>query len=135
MEKVGRSGTVHNLHIEVGTQTQEPFQTAAGMFCTLSLIAMRQQHDQSRLQSPFFLCCGNILIHNYLSHVIKITKLRLPQGKSVVMSQRVTIFETQYTIFIEWRIIDPNRLLLPSKAFQWEIFLLAVLGNNLRVAV
>ncbi len=135
MEEVGRCGAVHHLKIQVGTETEESFQAPTGMLGTLTLVAMGQQHHQPRLDTPLLLCGSDILIHDHLSHIVKVTKLCLPDGESLRVCQCVAIFKPQDTIFVEWRVVDTHGSLFSTQFLQRKIFLLAILGDDLSMTV
>ena len=62
------------------------FHAGGRMLRTLTVIAVRQQHDQAIMNVPFGFARYNELIDNDLSSIGKITKLGLPKAKCIWIS-------------------------------------------------
>lgn len=60
-----------------------------------AIIAVRQKHDQTRLDVPLGLTGSHKLIDHDLSTVSKVTELGLPEAEGVGVRLSVTLFETE----------------------------------------
>lgn len=69
-----------------------------GVLGTLAIISVRKEHDESRGKVPLSLSTSDVLIDNRLGTVGEITELGLPQGKSVRVSNGISIFEPENTL-------------------------------------
>lgn len=76
-------------------QLQESLQTSARVLWAHALVAVRQQHDEAGLTSPFGLTRRNELVNNALSSVGKVAELGLPNDQRVGIGQRVAELEAQ----------------------------------------
>ena len=67
-----------------------PLEPGGGVFGSHALVAVRQQHDESRLSDPFGLTGSDKLIDDTLRRVVEIAELRLPNHQRVRVGHRVT---------------------------------------------
>src|SRR5688572_30898321 len=78
VEEVCGSCRIRHDHIILRRLLQKSFGPATGVLRSLTLIAMRQKHNQSVHSLPFRFCAGDELINNHLCSIYKVTKLRFP---------------------------------------------------------
>src|SRR5438874_2375707 len=105
------------------------------MIWSLPFVPMRQQQHQSRLLSPFGSSGGNKLINNYLGHVGKIPKLRLPQHKRARRVHTIAVLESQSPAFAQWAVIDRKRRTRLRKVLKRNIGRSCMLIMQYRVAM
>src|SRR5215472_17663051 len=78
------------------------------MFRTLTLISMRQQQGHPIHTLPFLLRGCDELVYDRLRAIRKIAELRFPEHQHIGVGKRISIFESQYTVLAEQRIVDPE---------------------------
>jgi hypothetical protein len=76
-------------------ELQVTLHTTRRVLRTLSIVAVRQAHDETRTLKPLDLTRGNKLINDNLSGVGKVTELSLPHDESVGRGKRVTILKSE----------------------------------------
>src|SRR5437867_7746644 len=60
---------------------------------------MRQQHNESREQSPFVLARADELVYYYLSAIGEVAKLSLPEHQRFGIVTAVAVLKTEHTGF------------------------------------
>ena len=66
------------------------------MLRPLALVAVRQQHHQTRHAQPFGFARANELVDDHLSAIGEITKLGLPHDQGIGFGLAETIFEAEH---------------------------------------
>ena len=74
------------------------------MLRALSIITMRQEHNETVLDVPLLLTRANELIDHDLSTVSEVTKLSLPKDESVRVGLGIAILETKDSVLREMRV-------------------------------
>lgn len=110
VEVLGGSRAVDNLNVALFVQIlsglsdggiirvrklQVTLNTAAGMLGTITIVTMRQKHNQTVFDVPLSFTRGNELIDHGLGSIGEITELGLPQGQGVGQSLGITVLEAQ----------------------------------------
>ena len=85
------------MDVVFGTGLQETLEAPAGMFGTLTFVAMRQKQNDATRSLPFRFCRDDELIDDGLRAIGEITKLGFPQTKHVRIIERVAVIETEHS--------------------------------------
>ena len=104
VEIVGRGRAVDHLHIVLGAALQVALEAGGGVFRTLALVAVRQQHDEAAHPQPLALARGNELVHNHLGAVGEVAELGFPHGQGVGVGEREAVLEAQHRLFRQRRV-------------------------------
>mmetsp|Transcript_20431 Transcript_20431/g.40847 ORF Transcript_20431/g.40847 Transcript_20431/m.40847 type:complete len:841 (-) Transcript_20431:60-2582(-) len=80
---------------------QESLQAAAGVLRPLSVVPVREQHDEPRLPHPLVLPARDELVEHRLRPVGEIPELRLPQDQGVGVLQGITLLEPHHAELAE----------------------------------
>ena len=78
---------------------QEALDAGAGVFWSLSFIAVWKQENEAREQPPLIFPGTDELIDHRLRNVDEIAELRLPEHQGFGIIATVAIFEAQHTGF------------------------------------
>ena len=104
VEDLSRRSRHTNFHIVFGTGLHEAFQTGRGVLRPLAFVTVRQQHDQTGSTTPLGFTGSNELVDNDLGAVGEIAELTFPDHQFVRVGRRVTIIESQHSLFRQHRI-------------------------------
>ena len=135
VEIVGRRRQVAHLHIVFGAHLQVALKPGRGMLRTLTFIAMRQQHDETRHAQPFALARRNELVEENLRAVREIAELGFPQGQRVRVRQRVAILIAEDRFFGEQRVDHLILGLSFTDMVEGRVFLARRLVDDMAVAL
>mmetsp|Transcript_52822 Transcript_52822/g.53221 ORF Transcript_52822/g.53221 Transcript_52822/m.53221 type:complete len:332 (-) Transcript_52822:1055-2050(-) len=117
MKVIGGSGAIHHLPIALLDlhpqikrhlwnvmrilihHLEESFQATTRVFGPLTVVPVREEHDQPALSHPLVLTRRNELINHNLGTVAKISKLGLPNHQRVGVFEAVPQFKADYPKF------------------------------------
>ena len=103
---VRRSGGVGDDHVVFGAELEESFETCAGVFRTLAVVAVRKQESEAGGGAPFGFGGGDVLIDLGLGAVGKIPELGFPEDQHFGAIEGVAIVETEDGGFGERAVVD-----------------------------
>ena len=78
------------------------------MLWALPLVAVRQQHHETVLLTPFIFSSNDVLVDHDLSTVDEVAKLCFPCNKCVVVGMCVPVLETECAVFRQQRVVHPE---------------------------
>ena len=93
MEQLGGRREVHDLHVVLRAQHQEPFESGARVLGPLALEAVRKEQHQAAQAMPFVLGRRDELVDDHLRGVHEVSELRFPANQRVGRVERVAILE------------------------------------------
>ena len=94
------------MHVVACRELQETLDARAGMFRTLSFVAVGQQHHDPGEQVPLVLARRNKLVDDDLRAVCEIAELRFPEHQRFGIVAAETIFKTEHGRFGKRRVVD-----------------------------
>src|SRR5258708_14357278 len=92
-------GRLADLHVFFAGELHKTFDARAGMLRALSLVAVREKHDQTRGEVSFVFTGADELVDDNLRAVGKIPELRFPQNQGFRVIAAKTVFETEAASF------------------------------------
>ena len=112
VEHVGWLGKIRYLHVAVlmlaiefiwrrenswvfVTELKVSLHTSRRMFRTLTIVTVRQAHDQTTTLKPLGLARSDKLVNDTLGVVGEITELSLPDNQGIGRRQAISILETK----------------------------------------
>src|SRR6185503_7062390 len=109
------------------------------MLRSLSFVAVRQEHHESRSLFPLVFRRSDVLIDDGLRAVSKITKLRFPQNERVLRNDCVAVLESQHTFFRKRTVVNIETrvsVLFRAQLREWRPRLsgLRVVQNSMTLA-
>jgi hypothetical protein len=78
VEVLGGAGGLANLNVVFGGELHEALEAGAGMFRSLSFVAVREKQNDARREIPFVFAGADELVDDDLCAVGKITELGFP---------------------------------------------------------
>ena len=99
VEVIRRGGDVADLDVVLRAELQEPLEPGRGVFRTLALVAVRQQHDEAIGPQPLRFRRSDILVDHDLRAVGEIAELRFPQHQGLRVGAGIAIFEAEHAVF------------------------------------
>ena len=118
MEHLRRGGGHAHLHVVLGAHLQVTLQTGGRVLRALTLVTVGQQHGQAAHPAPLLLAGGEELIHHHLGAVGEVAELGFPDGQTGRLGAGVAIFERQYRVLGQHRVVDLERTLLVVQVAQ-----------------
>lgn len=122
MEVISSVGTVDHLNVArlhlvlVGhcliyiaviiRKVEESFDSGLTMLGALTIHSVRKHNDYTRLDTPFGLSAADKVINHNFSSIHEVTKLSFPNNQRIRVNNRVTVLESEYSIFAEMTICD-----------------------------
>ena len=91
MEEVGRRGCIDDLHVVFSSQREESLDACRAVLRALTLVAVRQQQNDTVLLLPLVFGGNDVLINDDLGAVDKVTELRFPEDERVTVGMGVAI--------------------------------------------
>ncbi len=95
VEVVGGSGGVGDGHIVLGAELKKSFETSAGVFGALAVVAVREEESQAGSSAPFRFGGGDVLIDLGLGAVGKIPELSFPKDEHIWAVEGVAVIEAK----------------------------------------
>ena len=135
VEVVRRGRRLRHDHVALGAQREEALDAGRGVVRALTLVAVRQQHDQRRALAPLLLGRGDELVHDRLGAVDEVAELRLPHGQGVRALDGVAVLEAEHAVLGEQRVVDRQRLLVIDQAVDRDPRLAGLVVEEHRVAL
>ena len=83
MKVLSRRCEIADLDVVLGAKLKKPFEPAAGMFRTLTFVAVWKEQDDPARPLPFRFRRNDELIDDGLRAIREITELRFPQTEHV----------------------------------------------------
>src|SRR5688572_17621364 len=105
------SREIDHLNVFFSGDRQEPLESRAGMFRSLSLEAVGQQKHQAAKALPLVLSARDELIDYHLRGIPEVAELRLPGDQPVRPIETITVFESENASFGKWAVENFNRRL------------------------
>ena len=97
MEILSRSRKVADLHVLVCAELEEALKPRTGVFGSLPLIPVREEHDKGTWPKPLGLPGSDKLVDDNLCAVCKVTKLSLPDAEHFGVVHRVSVIEPEHS--------------------------------------
>ena len=97
---------VRDLQVVLGAELQEALEPRARVLGALALVAVRQEHDQTRRAAPLLLAARDELVDDDLRAVREVAELRLPQREPVRVDRAVAVLEAEHRGFRQERVRD-----------------------------
>ena len=101
MEYLRRRGGHAHLHVVLGAQLQETFQTGGGMLRALAFVAVRQQQGEAAQTPPLGFARGHELIDHHLGTVGEVAELRFPDDQRLRRRGGVTVLKAEHRLLGE----------------------------------
>ena len=95
------------------------------MVRTLTLVAVRKQHNQRGTLAPLLLGGRHELVNDGLSAVCEVTELSLPHHERVGALHRVTVLEAENAVLREEGVVDTELALILREVLQRRPFLIS----------
>jgi len=121
VEVVRGSGGVGDGHIVFGAELKKSFETGAGVFGPLAVVAVREEESKAGGGAPFRFGGGDVLIDLGLGAVGKIAKLSFPEDEHIWAVEGVAVIEAENGGFGEGAIVDAERSLIFREIFERNI--------------
>ena len=121
MKVLRRGREVTDLDVVFGAGLQETLEASAGMFGTLTFVAVRQKQNDATGPLPFRFCRNDELIDDGLGAVGEITKLRFPQAKHVGVIERVAVIETEHGRLRKKTVVNADPRLLFRQMHERDV--------------
>jgi len=144
VEQVGRFGHVDDLHVavlvlagelllrgeEAGifvTELEVTLDTSGRVLGTLSVVPVRQGHDETGALHPLDLTRGDELVNDALGVVGKVTELGLPHHEGIGRRQGVAVLEAEGAELAQRRVGDDKLALVLADVLKGSIGVLGLL--------
>ena len=121
VEVVGGSGGVGNGHIVFGAELKKSFETGAGVFGSLAVVAVGKEESKAGGGAPFRFGGGDVLIDLGLGAVGKIAELSFPEDEHIWAVERVAVIEAENGGLGEGAIINAEGGLIFREVFEGNI--------------
>ena len=121
MKILRRGGHVADLDVVLGAGLQKTLESRAGMFGTLTFIAVRKQQHNPTRPLPFRFRRDDELIDNGLRAIGEIAELRFPQTKHLRIIERVTVIEPEHRSLREWTVVNANARLFLGEMHERHV--------------
>src|ERR1022692_4126489 len=92
---------LRDLDIVFRGELNEAFDASAGVFRSLTFVAVREKHHHAGEQIPFGFAGGDELVDDGLGYVDEVAELGFPEDQSFGIVAAVSIFESEYAGFGE----------------------------------
>ena len=121
VEVVGGSGGVGNGHIVFGAELKKSFETGAGVFGSLAVVAVGKKESKAGGGAPFRFGGGDVLIDLGLGAVGKIAELSFPEDEHIWAVEGVAVIEAENGGLGEGAIINAEGGLIFREVFEGNI--------------
>ena len=121
MEVVGGSGGVSDGHIVFGAELKKSFETGAGVFGSLAVVAVGKEESKAGGGAPFRFGGGDVLIDLGLGAVGKIAELSFPEDEHIWAVEGVAVIEAENGGLGEGAIINAEGGLIFREVFEGNI--------------
>ena len=118
---VGGSGGVGDGHIVLGAELKKSFETSAGVFGALAVVAVGEEESQAGGGAPFRFGGGDVLVDLGLGAVSKIAELSFPKDEHIWAVEGVAVIEAENGGFGEGAIVDAEGGLIFREVFERNI--------------
>ncbi len=118
---VGGGGGVGDGHIVLGAEWKKSFETSAGVFGALAMVAVGEEESQAGGGAPFRFGGGDVLIDLGLGAVSKIAELSFPKDEHIRAVEGVAVIEAENGGFGEGAIVDAEGGLIFREVFERNI--------------
>jgi len=151
MEVVGRSGNVANLPVglldgtavferrnDIGVVVgllEEALETSGRVLGALAFVAVREEHNETRLLLPLVFLRSQKLVDDDLGTVSEVAELSLPENESIGGFERVAEFKAKDAEFGEVRVRDGEGGLVGGDIVERNVLALGGLVVDDGVAV
>ena len=108
VEELRRCGRLADLDVVLGTQGEESLEARRGVFGTLTLVAVREQHDQGGSLGPLVLGGHDELVDDDLRTVGEVAELCFPDHERVLVHHGVAVLEPEGGVLREEGVVDPQ---------------------------
>ena len=96
VEDLRGRGRHADAHVVFRAQLQVALQPRRGVLRPLAFVAVRQQHGEATVASPFGFAGGDELVNQHLRAVGKVAELRFPDGQPQRFGGGVAVFKAEY---------------------------------------
>ncbi len=121
MEVVGGGGGVGHGHIVFGAELKKSFEAGAGVFGSLTVVAVGEEESKAGGGAPFRFGGGDVLIDLGLGSVSKIAELSFPKDEHIWAVEGVAVIEAENGGFGEGAIVNAEGGLIFSEVFEGNI--------------
>ena len=125
-----------HLNVVLGAQLQVTLKTCRRVLRALTFVAVRQQHGQTAQTAPLVFTAGDELVNYNLSAVGEVAELSFPDNQSIRRGGRIAVFERQYRLFRQQRVVQVKTWLTLIQVLQRDvgtsIFLVVQYGMTVR---
>ncbi len=108
MEVLRGVGGLADDHVLACGELQEALYAGGGVFGTLAVVAVGQEHDDAGEQAPLGFAGGDELVDDALRAVDEVAELGLPEDESFGVVARVAVLEAESGGFGEQRVVRPR---------------------------
>src|SRR5690242_14678957 len=105
MEVLRRARGLADLEVIHRGELQKPLDARAGVFWSLTFVAVRQQHYQAGEKAPFSFPSNDELIDDGLRNVGEIAELCFPKNQRLWKITAVAVFEAKHPRFRQGGIV------------------------------
>ena len=121
VEVVGGSSGVGDGHIVFGAELKKSFETGAGVFGSLAVVAVGKEESKAGGGAPFRFGGADVLIDLGLGAVGKIAELSFPEDEHIWAVERVAVIEAENGGLGEGAIINAEGGLIFREIFERNI--------------
>ncbi len=106
VEVLGRGSEVTDLHVGLGAELEEAFESGAGVFRALAFVAVGEEERDAGGLLPFGFGGGDELVDDDLGTVHEVAELGFPEDEHFRGAETVAVVETEDGGFAEERVVD-----------------------------
>jgi hypothetical protein len=128
-------GRLANLDVVFGSKLEESLHPRTRVFRTLSLVAVREEQNQSGQEAPLVLPGRDKLVQNNLGAVGKIAELSLPADERLGVIAAVTVLEADRRGLGQRRVVNRETGLSVLESIERDVFFSGLHVEENRVAV
>ena len=97
---------LHDLHVVLGAQRQEPLDVGVGVLGALAFVAVRQEHHQAAELLPLAFGGGDELVDDRLRAVHEVAELRFPDHQVARVGGAEAVLEPEHRQLRKHRVDD-----------------------------